>query len=274
MIRNRHDQRRRPRRRVTRQSEARGARLFLHTALVGIVREVSREARVALGLPRQDQRTIFTEVNADLERAVSGLGVRFGSPEFVERARAIAAQWADRVLTHNRRQVLRQIREVLGVPFAGGEAAVLAQVGGFVQAATDLIVTIPKRLIDDVRETVLVAAPQGLRVEDLARQIEERFAVSESRAALIARDQTLKLSGSITRVRQTSAGIRSYIWSTSQDERVRPFHAELEGTVHSWDSPPVVDESGRREHPGQDFGCRCVAVPNLEGLDVEEESAA
>jgi SPP1 gp7 family putative phage head morphogenesis protein len=204
-------------------------------------------------MPRRDQRTIFGEVNADLERAVAGVGVRFGSPEFVARARRIAAEWGDRVLTHNRRQVLRQIREVLGVPFAGGDAAALAQVGRFVEAAVDLIVTIPTRLLDDVRETVLEAAPQGLRVEELTAQIEARFGVSESRAALIARDQTLKLNGSVTQVRQTSVGIRSYTWSTSLDERVRPFHADLEGTVQAWDSPPVVSEDGRREHPGGDF---------------------
>lgn len=112
-----------------------------------------------------------------------------------------------------------------------------------------------------VRE--LVGDPQnlGMRVEELRAKILERGNVSVSRAELIARDQTLKLHGQITATRQTRAGVQSYTWSTSRDERVRDEHAALEGQTFSWNSPP---EPG---HPGEDFQCRCVAIPNVEELD-------
>jgi SPP1 gp7 family putative phage head morphogenesis protein len=85
---------------------------------------------------------------------------------------------------------------------------------------------------------------------------------------LIARDQTLKLNSAITKDRHIAAGISEYTWSTSLDDRVRPEHEALEGTKHSWDAPP---EPG---HPGEDFQCRCVAIPVidedlLEGVDDE-----
>ena len=103
----------------------------------------------------------------------------------------------------------------------------------------------------------------ALRVEELKADLVERGNVSESRAELIARDQTLKLNGAITQIRQENAGITEYIWSTSLDERVRETHAALEGQRFAWGTAPEVG------HPGQDFQCRCVALPviaELEGL--------
>jgi SPP1 gp7 family putative phage head morphogenesis protein len=94
----------------------------------------------------------------------------------------------------------------------------------------------------------------GLRVEKLKSLLLERGDVSESRAELIARDQTLKLNGEITATRQMRAGVERYVWSTSQDERVRESHAELEGQTFSWTEPPEVG------HPGQQFQCRCVPI--------------
>lgn len=101
----------------------------------------------------------------------------------------------------------------------------------------------------------------GIRYENLRDQLKERGDITESRAELIARDQTLKTLGQITEARQKNAGVGYYIWSTSKDERVRETHQELEGEIFSWDSPP---EPG---HPGQDFQCRCVALPYISELE-------
>jgi len=116
---------------------------------------------------------------------------------------------------------------------------------------------------DQVEEIFSDPSNFGLRVEELQAMLLERADVSVSRAELIARDQTLKLLGQINEERQTAAGVESYEWSTSNDERVRDEHQILEGTTQSWDSAP---EPG---HPGEDFQCRCVAVPiipELEGI--------
>ena len=113
---------------------------------------------------------------------------------------------------------------------------------------------------DDVRRVFDDPENQGLAVDELVEKLRERGNVSESRAELIARDQTLKLNGAITEIRQTNAGIERYTWSTSLDERVRPEHAALEGQEFLWTAPPAVG------HPGQDFQCRCVAVPVIDAL--------
>jgi SPP1 gp7 family putative phage head morphogenesis protein len=100
----------------------------------------------------------------------------------------------------------------------------------------------------------------GTRVEDLRDALIARGNVSESRADLIARDQTLKLNGAINQARQTSVGIDAYVWSTAGDERVRDEHAELDGQTFQWNAPPSVG------HPGEDFQCRCIAMPVISEL--------
>lgn len=126
------------------------------------------------------------------------------------------------------------------------------------------LIRLEERAQKEVRAIITAPITEGVRVEEIRKQIEERMGVVRSRAELIARDQTLKLYGQVQEERQTEAGVVEYTWSTSQDERVRHRHSELEGTTQRWDSPPVVDKrTGRREHPGGDFQCRCSAIPVL-----------
>jgi SPP1 gp7 family putative phage head morphogenesis protein len=135
------------------------------------------------------------------------------------------------------------------------------------------LIRLEERAQKEVRAIITAPITEGVRVEEIRAQIQERMGVVRSRAELIARDQTLKLYGQVQEQRQTEAGIVEYTWSTSQDERVRHRHSELEGTTQRWDTPPVVDpRTGRREHPGGDFSCRCAAIPILSGDEPPPES--
>lgn len=157
-------------------------------------------------------------------------------------------------------------RKLLGVRYS--EAGVDVQV---LQAREQSILLVEKAgraYTDDVREVFSDPLSYTMRPEELSKILQAKADVTESRANLISRDQTLKLAGNVTAVRQQNAGVTEYTWSTSLDERVRGGHQELEGTRQSWLVAPVVDEkSGRRAHPGQDFQCRCVALPVIPELD-------
>jgi SPP1 gp7 family putative phage head morphogenesis protein len=54
----------------------------------------------------------------------------------------------------------------------------------------------------------------------------------------------------------------SYVWRTREDEKVRPSHAANDGVIFAWDAPPPTG------HPGEDFGCRCIADPYYGNLPV------
>lgn len=133
-------------------------------------------------------------------------------------------------------------------------------------------------MTDDMLEKIgnLLEDYDGTRVEDTATALEDTFGLTRARAELIARDQVLKLNADMNQQAQTNAGVDKYRWSTSQDGSVRddpkgrgdPNHVILESTIHSWDDPPVTCErTGDTNHPGQDYQCRCVAIPVLEEFD-------
>ena len=111
----------------------------------------------------------------------------------------------------------------------------------------------------------------GARVEVLRKAIEDRFSVTRSKAALLARDQTLTLNSQIAKARQQAVGISEYVWTTSGDERVRTFddgntdHSILDGKTFRWDTGADVGD-GRMLNPGEDYQCRCTAFPVLAEL--------
>lgn len=116
---------------------------------------------------------------------------------------------------------------------------------------------------------------EGGRTDRLVKTIEAEFGVSQRKVRVIAADETSQLVSSYRRTRYEALGCVEYIWDTSHDEKVRPTHGEsnnhrvLDGRRFSWASPPVVDSAtGRRRHPGEDYGpCRCVARPVFNFLE-------
>lgn len=137
----------------------------------------------------------------------------------------------------------------------------------------DLVVQAQRDYAQSVRKIFDDPKNFGKHYTELKGDLLERSGVSESRAELIARDQTLKLNAQISQERQASAGVSKYTWSTSLDERVRDRHRDLEGRVFSWSERTPI---GYR--PGEDYQCRCVAIPYIEALGqlnhVAEPNAA
>ena len=105
----------------------------------------------------------------------------------------------------------------------------------------------------------------GIRRESLEKDIQKRYGVSKTKAKFLARQETSLASSKFKEVRYKSAGSLEYKWKTvagSANHPVRPDHKELNNKMFKWDSPPITDKkSGRRNHPGEDYNCRCVARP-------------
>lgn len=118
-----------------------------------------------------------------------------------------------------------------------------------------LIKSIRTQYLDKVQNAVMQAMVQGALNKDLAEQLKKLGKDVESRAMLIARDQSSKLNAALTRARHEEVGIKKYMWSTSGDERVRASHAEKDGQIFEYTNPPA--DTG---HPGHDVNCRCVQI--------------
>lgn len=135
----------------------------------------------------------------------------------------------------------------------------------------DLISTLPQDALSEMQNIVEDGFTSGRSIRDITKDMQKRFDVSRSKARFWATDQLSKLNAELAKQQQTECGVEEYIWSTSGDQRVRERHRELNGKKFRWDDPPIVDErTGRRAHPGEDYRCRCVALPvfNLETIDL------
>lgn len=155
-------------------------------------------------------------------------------------------------------------------------------VEGFRKTNLDLITALVSEQVDSL-ETVL-RENQGLHVSELTQKIQEATGASERHATLLARDQTLKLSADMHQIRAQNVGATSFIWVTSNDERVRgrpggkwansqSDHWSLNGRSFPYDDPPVTNPvTGVRNLPGRDFQCRCTASPDLSHIFGEDKS--
>lgn len=123
-----------------------------------------------------------------------------------------------------------------------------------------------------LRKDVEKATFAGIRAESLQDAIKDRFNVSKNKARFLARQEISLLTSKYKQAKYQEIGISKYKWSTSGDSRVRDGkpqgegdHKRLNGKVFSFDDPPITNQfTGARNNPGEDFGCRCVAIPFIE----------
>lgn len=175
-----------------------------------------------------------------------------------EELRRLAQVTGDSVAAWNARQMNGQLKGIVEVDMFGGEPWIAREMGAFVVQNVNLITSIETEYLSQVQNLIATSVRSGMRSEDIASELEDRYDVSRSRAELIARDQVGKFQGQLTELRQTDLGIEAYIWRDSGDARVRETHHANNGKRFTWDDPPA--ETG---HPGEDYQCRCGAEPDL-----------
>lgn len=168
--------------------------------------------------------SVVYKVNADFNETVKSLGVQ---PKLTDEQRRIIA----RDYTNNMRLYIREWTE------------------------KEIV-----RLRKDVEENAVA----GARYEDMIETIQRGYGVSKNKAKFLARQETSLLMTKFKETRYKDAGINSYKWKCvagSPAHPVRPMHKALDGKTFTWDTPPIVDAKGERKHPGQDYNCRCTAIP-------------
>lgn len=146
-------------------------------------------------------------------------------------------------------------------------AATRIDIRGFFESEPEVRAAIQDRigtnvgLIRDLGGRTVTAVAEGVRKafheepfsrHQFAKHFREQMGRRGYDLRRLARDQTNKLTGQLTQIRQESLGIRKFIWRTSGDNRVRETHQQFEGRTYLWSNPP---EGG----PGFPIQCRCTA---------------
>jgi SPP1 gp7 family putative phage head morphogenesis protein len=125
----------------------------------------------------------------------------------------------------------------------------------------DLITSLPVEAAERVQKLTVRGIMEATRAKEVEADILRTGDVTVARARTIARTEVARTASLLTQARAEYIGSPGYIWRTSTDGEVRPWHKKLEGTVVRWDRPPVVAADGHRAHAGQDVNCRCWPEP-------------
>ncbi len=225
-------------------------------ALRTILRGMSRETRDYI-VPLAVAEIGATRMMRDIEQSwfdrLIAMSVRLAvtAEGMVSRILGLEAQ------RHTER-FMETAKQALGVDLA----AVVRQedLGDYLRAAATRNAALIKGLADDtvkrVQQVVTDAVINGRSAADLRKELTRQFQIEDRRAQLIARDQVAKLNSDLNRIRHQQAGVTSYKWRTSADERVRKRHRELEGKEYRYGEPTGAEEG---LPPGQPILCRCIA---------------
>lgn len=191
---------------------------------------------------------------------------KYEKSDRTSQAENIANGFVSRGDAQNHAEVSINLKNQTGIDLSAylrNSPNVVERVNELTVSNIQLIKSIRTQYLDKVQNAVMQAMVQGALNKDLGEQLKKLGKDVESRAMLIARDQSSKLNAALTRARHEEVGIKKYMWSTSGDERVRASHAEKDGQIFEYTNPPA--DTG---HPGHDVNCRCVQIPVL---DVEQE---
>ena len=247
----------------------------LKKELPALMREYTRERR---GDSRFDDvrdlerlvKEMFMRIYRNLEQKIAAFGI-------AEKIQSIAKMTKNTSL----REWKRAIHETLGINLIDDyyNAAFYEQyLKKWVDENVLKIKSIPSDTLGRMQEIILNGYRNGKPIRELQKEIQEEYDVSKSKARALARDQVSSLNAQISQAQQRDAGVKRYRWSTSHDSRVRDCHAEMDGKEFSWDDPPEMwyetksrgrVYTGRRCHPGEDYLCRCCAIPVFEKSNLK-----
>jgi len=223
----------------------------------------------------EEVRRVFQKIAEELEQKMSAYGL---------------AELVDKISRMTKNTSLREwkrvVRETLSINLMNDYYSAKfyeAALRRWVDENVLKIKSIPTEALGEMQRIVLNGYRRGSTLTDIARAIQEEYKLSRRKAQLLARDQVSTLNAQISKMQQQDAGCTKYRWSDSHDSRVRECHHDLNGKVFSWDEPPEMwyetksagrIYTGRRCNPGEDFACRCVAIPvfDIDTIDLPMKS--
>lgn len=219
---------------------------------------------------KQELGRVFRTIAQNVEKSIASFGLKDKLHSIAHRVRRTSYQ-----------QWQRSVQKTVGIDLIANyyDADFYGDiVQKWVDQSVSMIQSIPQQELGQMEQIISDGFRNGSSISDIAQEIQDEYNVSKSKAQFIARDQIGTLNSQLTRRQHEDAGVKKYIWRDSGDSKVRDCHHALNGKICSWDDPPEMWQmkrggrvyTGRRCHPGEDFGCRCHADPVFEydGLNL------
>lgn len=121
-----------------------------------------------------------------------------------------------------------------------------------------LIKSIPQQYLTDVEGIVMRGFSQGRDLKTISDELQSKFGVTKRRAALIARDQSNKLTATVTQARRVELGLFEATWQHSGGGKdPRPSHVKAGKDKQKFDVREGCLIDGKYILPGTEINCRC-----------------
>lgn len=139
-----------------------------------------------------------------LESTFSRMAQRFGGiGQTASRLAALAAKRSAEAVDDRLKAAIKASVGIDISPVLTQSGPILDAMNAATRANVELITSIPEQYFGKLQDAIEERMSSGVRFEDLAKEIERIGDVTESRAKLIARDQTSKMNGAFNQARQT-----------------------------------------------------------------------
>lgn len=158
-------------------------------------------------------------------------------------------------------------------PTATYNEAVKNTMGAAVEFNHTLITNISEEVHEKIYNAVMLSltspVPEQQGTSGIENALKEVGGFSKKRIELIARDQTAKLTSSLSDERMEENGVEEYEWAhSSAGKTPRESHKAMNGHVFKLDDPRVWKEGGEFNlkkgdlgPPGWAINCRCRRIP-------------
>ena len=180
-----------------------------------------------------------------------------------EVAQVNATSWrAAAMKSSHARQIFQALQAEIARNGLGPELAAIAR------RNAGLISSLPGEIAERVSARAAELEQHGARAEEIAREIRRLGPeLTRGRVKLIARTEISKAETQLTVIRSERIGITWGQWLTSEDQRVRPSHRNLDKVLIQWNDPPQPEALiGEKSTLGRGLAgtfpnCRCLMAP-------------
>ena len=123
-----------------------------------------------------------------------------------------------------------------------------------------LIRSIPQSYLKNVEGTVMRGYAAGRDLKQISDELQKHYGVTKRRAAFIARDQSSKLTATVTQARRIELGLFKAVWIHSAGGKVpRASHVKAGKDRLEFDVREGALIDGAYIQPGYLPNCRCVS---------------